>query len=150
MTIAIQPLKLSNTHKTCANLLSMYSTLTVNLIVAKFILMLLLKNTLRQYIQQMICYSILTYSAIDNRDNVISLSKMYQDILSSKRNMISFGDDCYKENYRQIKHAYMLILKFTHTFLVLHLSLLLVIVIILKIVPSLLWFHIILIICLNS
>ena len=69
---------------------------------------------------------ILKYSTIDNRDNVLSLSEMYHDIFQIKRNMISYGDDWYKENHRQIKHVYILVVKFEHTFLVSHVSLSLV------------------------
>ena len=75
---------------------------------------------------------------------------MYHDFFQSKRNMISYGDYWYKENGRQIKHAYILIIKFMHTFLAYYVSLLLVMVMILKRVPSLLCFHVIIKFCFNS
>ena len=47
----------------------------------------------------------------------------------SKRNMISFEDDRFKENIRQIKHTHILILLMVmHTFLALNVSLSLVMV----------------------
>ena len=76
---------------------------------------------------------------------------MYHDIFQSKKNMISFEGDRYKENGRQIKHyEYILILlKFMHTFLAFNVRLSLVMVMLLNRVPSLLCFHIIIKFCLN-
>ena len=58
----------------------MYSILTVHLIDTKSVLMLLSKNTFKQYIQQMIGYIIPTFSTIGDRDTVILSSEMYHDI----------------------------------------------------------------------
>ena len=62
------------------------------------------------------------------------------------KNMISVEDDWYIEKGRQIKYAYIFIVKFMHTFLLAY-FLLLVIVMILRRVPSLLSFHIIIKFC---
>ena len=50
-----------------------YGILIVHVIETKSILMLLSKITFREYTQQMLCCIVLTYSAIGNRDNVISI-----------------------------------------------------------------------------
>ena len=80
----------------------------------------------------MICNIIPTESAIDNRDNVISLFEMYYDIFF----MI-------KEKGRQSEHTHILILlKCMHTFLELNVSLSLVMLMLLNRMPSQLCFHI--------
>ena len=64
----------------------MYSILTVHLIETKFVIILLSKNTFKQYIQQMICYIILTFSATGDRNSVIMPSEMYNDIFRKENN----------------------------------------------------------------
>ena len=61
--------------------------LKVHLIETKVVRMLLSKYFFKKYIQQMTCYTILTFSAIGNRNNVISPSEMYHDIFSKGKEL---------------------------------------------------------------
>ena len=113
-----------------------YGILIVHLIETKVVLMLLSKNTLRQYFNK--CYVVSNLHVVQlTIKAMLLLSKMYHDIFTiQKKNGIE------KKLEDKLKTHTYYSLRF-HTFLVQQVSLSLVLVMILNNVPSLLCFHII-------